>query len=65
MQKQTTQLVSLKPMPLKSRIEPAPASSGQDVLGQFKANLAQVTELQKRLNFMVREVSGLVKPRKA
>ena len=42
---------------------PSSSPAGVDVLGQFKANMQQVTQLQRRLNFMVREVEGLVRPR--
>lgn len=34
-----------------------------DVLSQFKANLHQVQLLQKKMQFLTREVDSLVKPR--
>lgn len=34
-----------------------------DVLSQFKANMAQLEDLQMRLKFVMNEVSGLLKKR--
>ncbi|MBC86705.1 MAG: hypothetical protein CL677_05950 [Bdellovibrionaceae bacterium] len=62
----TNQAQAIQPLPTKTSVEPYPVSSpaGHDIIGQFQANLKQVGELQKKLNFMVREVDGLVKSRK-
>ena len=66
MQNRDNTVLRVQPMPLQPLVEPAqePISSGQDIIGQFRANMQQVAQLQKKLNFMMREVNGLVKPKK-
>jgi hypothetical protein len=51
------------PASLEVREEVAGLDYEIDVLSQFKANMAQLEDLQMRLKFVLGEVSGLLKKR--